>query len=170
MRRIFIALATLALAVQPAFAQKDETPDPIVSYSDRDATMNAAIEEARRTLPHFFAEFDAAPADRRGDFSLKVGMPTEGGGAEHIWVSDLRREGGQLVGALANEPHWLPGMHRGSRVVIDPALISDWSIQAAEGLYGSYTTRVMLPDLDPETAAQMRELLTPVPTPAWWQS
>ena len=177
MKPVLIAIAMLACAVQPALAQtnnppaqRSDAPDPVIQYSDQDAAMNAAIADARRTLPQFLAEFDAAPASQRSAFSVKVGLPAEGGGAEHIWVSDLRREGGQLVGALANEPQMLPGMRRGSRVVIDEALISDWSINAREGLYGAYTTRVMLPQLDADTAAQLREMLSPAPTPAWWTS
>jgi uncharacterized protein YegJ (DUF2314 family) len=172
MRFLLATIAAFALLTQPALAQKDRQGqgDTIVEYADDDAAMNAAIESARASLPHFFAEFDAAPAQGREAFSLKVGMPTSSGGQEHIWVDQLRREGHELVGALANEPNWLPGMHLGSRVVIDPELISDWSIMAPEGLYGSYTTRVMLPALDAATAAQMRELLTDSPTPAHWQS
>jgi uncharacterized protein YegJ (DUF2314 family) len=172
MRLILAAFAALALLTQPALAQKTEqgAGDPMVEFSDEDAVMNAAIESARATLPQFFAEFDAASEQNRGDFHVKVGMITSGGGAEHIWVDNLRREGGQLVGALANEPNWLPGMHLGSRVVVDPALISDWAMYTREGLYGSYTTRVMLPYLDADTAAQMRELLTPSPIPAHWSS
>lgn len=167
MKRLLVALASLALLTQPALAQDG---DKIVQFSAEDAAMNAAIEEARATLPQFFAEFATAPAQQRDAFLVKVGMPAEGGGHEHIWVSNLRREDGQLVGALANEPNWLPGMHRGSRVVVDEALISDWSIHSPEGIYGSYTTRVMLPHLAPEEAAQVRAMLTRSPTPAHWTS
>jgi uncharacterized protein YegJ (DUF2314 family) len=170
MKRVLVAIAALAMLVQPAIAEEQAAPDEVVEFSDQDAAMNAAIENARSTLPQFFAEFDAAPAQSRGAFTVKVGMPVEGGGHEHIWVDNLRREGNQLIGALANEPNYMPGMHRGSRVVIDQALISDWSIHAPEGLYGSYTTRVMLPYLDPGEAAQLRQMLTPSPTPAEWST
>jgi uncharacterized protein YegJ (DUF2314 family) len=167
MKRLLVALASLALLTQPAMAQDG---DDVVQFSAEDAAMNAAIEEARRTLPQFFAEFATAPAQQRGAFLVKVGMPVEGGGHEHIWVSDLRRENGHLVGALANEPNWMPGLHRGSRVVIDETLISDWSIHSPEGIYGSYTTRVMLPHLNPDEAAQVRAALTASPTPAHWST
>jgi uncharacterized protein YegJ (DUF2314 family) len=167
MKRLLVALASLALLAQPALAQQG---DEVVQFNAEDQAMDAAIAEARRTLPQFFGEFNTAPAQSRGAFLVKVGMPVEGGGHEHIWVSDLRRENGQLVGALANEPNWMPGMHRGSRVVVDESLISDWSIHSPDGIYGSYTTRVMLPHLDPNEAAQVRAMLTASPTPAHWSS
>ena len=101
-------------------------------------------------------------------FPNPLGLPTPDGGHEHIWVSNLRRERGQLVGDLANEPVGLPGRHAGSRVEIDDALVSDWAIFADEGMYGSFTTRVMLPFIDPSEAASLRQMLTPQPLPAGW--
>ena len=167
MKRLLVALASFALLAQPAIAQQG---DAIVQFEAEDPAMNAAIAEARSTLPQFFGEFNAAPVSQRDAFLVKVGMPVEGGGHEHIWVGSLRRENGQLIGALANEPNWMPGMHLGSRVVIDETLISDWSIHSPEGIYGSYTTRVMLPQLDPNEAAQVRAMLLRSPTPSHWSS
>jgi uncharacterized protein YegJ (DUF2314 family) len=166
MKRLLVALASFALLAQPAFAQQG---DEVVQFDSEDAAMNAAIEEARSTLPQFFGDFNAAPASQRDGFMLKVGMPVEGG-HEHIWVGSLHRENGQLIGELANEPNWMPGLHAGSRVVVDEALISDWAIIASEGMYGSYTTRVMLPYLEPNEAAQVRAMLTRSPTPSHWSS
>mgnify|MGYP000632655342 CR=1 FL=1 len=84
------------------------------------------------------------------------------------WQGNLRRERGQLVGDLANEPAGLSGRHLGSRVVVDDAQVSDWAIIANEGMYGSFTTRVMLPFIDPNEAASLRQMLTPQPLPAGW--
>ena len=88
MKPVLIAIAMLACAVQPALAQtnnppaqRSDAPDPVIQYSDQDAAMNAAIADARRTLPQFLAEFDRAPASQRSAFSVKVGLPAEGGGA-----------------------------------------------------------------------------------------
>jgi uncharacterized protein YegJ (DUF2314 family) len=171
MKRILTALALLCLAASPAAAQqKPLAPDPVVEFSEEDAAMNGAIEEARRTYPQFLADFAAAPAHQTQNYMVKVGLPADGGGQEHIWVDNLRRENGRLVGALANEPVYLPGMHLGSRVEIDDTLVSDWAIITAQGMYGSYTTRVMLPFIDPNEAAQLRAILTESPVPEAWSS
>lgn len=162
----------LALSfVQPAWAQKAETarePDAIVEFSDEDAQMNAAIAEARRTYPQFLAHFDAAPAQDSSNYLLKVGLPSAGGGHEHVWIDGLRRENGRLVGALANEPGDLPGMHVGSRIEIDDALVSDWAIITRAGMYGGFTQRVMLPHLSPSEAAELRRMLAPTLLPPDW--
>ena len=172
MKRALIALAALLTLAAPAFAQKaaEGAADPTYQFSEEDAAMNAAIAEARRTLPQFLAEFDAAQAHVRENYLVKVGLPATTGNPEHIWVENLRRENGRLVGALANAPAHLPGLRLGSRVEIDEALISDWTIVTAQGMYGSFTTRVMLPHVDAQTAAQIRQTLAPTPLPPSWSS
>lgn len=170
-RAIWGAVALFLAAACPAWAQKDAPqPDPIIQFSNEDAAMNAAIAEARSTYGQFLAHFEAAGAADQANYMVKVGLPTADGGVEHIWVDNLRREGGRLSGALANEPAGLPGMHRGSHVQIDDDLVSDWALITPEGLYGSYTTRVMLPYMDPDTAAEVRLMLAPSPLPASWSS
>lgn len=172
MKRALIAFAALLAVATPAFAQKaaGEASDPVYQFSDEDAAMNAAIAEARRTLPQFMAEFNSASAHAQQNYLVKVGLPATTGNPEHIWVESLRRENGRLVGALANAPANLAGMSLGSRVEIDEALISDWTIISAQGMYGSFTTRVMLPHVDAETAAQIRAMLAPTPLPPSWSS
>ncbi|MBX9746470.1 MAG: DUF2314 domain-containing protein [Hyphomonadaceae bacterium] len=140
----------------------------IVFFDENDAAMAAAIEEARRTYPQFLADFGRAPPFRQGDYMVKVAMPTPDGGEEHIWVDNLRRDGERLFGMLANEPGNLPGMHLGSPVEIDHARISDWSISGSEGMYGNYTTRVMLPHMNQAEAEALRESLSRTPLPLDW--
>src|SRR5690606_8504564 len=90
-----------AALVQPAWAQKGGyEPDPIVEFSEEDAAMNAAIANARETYPQFLAAFRAASARDADNFMVKVGMATSDGGEEHIWVSNLSREGERLFGQL----------------------------------------------------------------------
>jgi uncharacterized protein YegJ (DUF2314 family) len=94
-----------------------------------------------------------------------VGLDRDGGGVEQ-----LRFEGESLVGVLGNEPQFLPGMHRGSRVVVETERVSDWSIITPAGMFGNFTTRVMLPDVDPATAERIGRMLTPNPIPDGWTS
>lgn len=168
MIRAILVAAALSLG-PPAFAQ-ERKPDPVVEFAETDAAMGAAIADARRTYAQFLADFTAAPASLQSNYMVKIGIDASDGRVEHIWVQDLRSEGGRLFGSLANEPVALPGMHFGSPVEIDHGRVSDWAILTAEGLYGSFTTRVMLPHLRPDEAEQMRRLLTPSPLPLDWSS
>jgi uncharacterized protein YegJ (DUF2314 family) len=176
---VTIAAALCFAAPQAAWAQKGVAGsttgqqaggDDIVSFASEDAEMNAAIAEARRTLPMFMAEFNTAPAHAQGYYSVKVGMTTRAGTLEHIWVDNLRRENGRLRGALANEPFDLEGLHLGDLVDIDESAISDWGIESARGQYGSFTTRVIVNHIDAETAGQIRATLAPTPLPPHWVS
>jgi len=142
--------------------------DGIVFFDENDAAMAAAIAEARRTYPQFLTALDIAPPLRQADYMVKVALATPDGGEEHIWVDNLRVDGDRMFGTLANEPGNLPGMRRGSPIEIDHALVSDWSIDGSEGMYGNYTTRVMLPHMNEADAAALRESLTRTPLPLDW--
>lgn len=172
MRYVLLAMA-LAFAPTAAFAQKNTDPiveDQVIGYHDADTRMNTAIEQARALLPLFLDEFRRASTQGRQAFSLKAALETSDGGREHIWVSDLRYDGDQLVGNLVNEPYDLPGLRLGSRVEIDENIISDWSIQTPQGTYGGFTTRVMLEDMAPAEAQRYRTALSLAndPTPPGW--
>jgi len=168
--RAFLAAVAFAFAMTattgPVAAQQS---DPVVEYSDADVEMTAARDAARASYPQFMAAFRASSrAEQANNFLVKVGLDRSVGGLEHIWVDSLRLEGDTLVGALANEPQYLPGLHRGSPVTIDTARISDWAWVGPEGMYGNFTTRVMLDDIEPATAAQLRRVLTANPIPESW--
>ena len=111
-----------------------------------------------------------SPGGGRGGYSASTTSlsPLTVPPGDPSWQGNLRRERGQLVGDLANEPAGLSGRHLGSRVVVDDAQVSDWAIITNEGMYGSFTTRVMLPFIDPNEAASLRQMLTPQPLPAGW--
>lgn len=167
-RRIVLALAA-GLAVLTLSACDSEAPkvdnsgpgDEVVQFEAQDAAMNAAIAQAKASLPAFLARLDAGqitPAD-----SLKVGFPANGG-HEHIWVNQIARQGDQLTGLLVNEPNWMPGLHERSPVTFAPALVSDWSYEKDGKLWGNYTTRVMLPSLPPEEAEALKADLSDTPT------
>jgi len=55
-------------------------------------------------------------------------------------------------------------------VEIDESLVSDWSIVTAEGMYGAFTTRVMLDVIPSGEAAELRQVLTRDPIPAYWRA
>ncbi len=159
-----LAALSLAACGQSESAAPADTAvkgDEIVEFRAEDAAMNAAIAEAKASLPVFLARLDSG-ALQSGD-SLKVGFHTDQG-REHIWVDHIARKGDELTGTLANEPNWMPGLHQGSPVTFDPALVTDWSYEKDGKLWGNYTTRVMLPSLAPEEAEAVKANLSDTPT------
>jgi uncharacterized protein YegJ (DUF2314 family) len=147
------ALALLAapasLAAQPQTAAGTE--DKLVSVSERDPDMNAAIAEARRTLPEFLAVVAKPPPGVR-DISFKY--PLEGW--EHIWVTNVQHRGDKLTGQLDNEPV-AEGYRLGQQVEVPLSQVSDWSYRGADGVMrGHRTTRVILGKLPADEAAQIR--------------
>lgn len=141
-RAALVALALLAGAV-PLQAQ-----DQVIPYAPDDAAMEAAIAEARASLPLFLAHAVDAQGTSVEGALVKVAFPTQGSTdmvTEHIWVSPfaMRPEGG-FVGILANAPVNLGPLREGDRVDFAEAMISDWHLTGPTGLYwGSYTSRVM---------------------------
>lgn len=152
LRTLLAALALIAapvaLSAQPQTAERDD----VVPISQNDREMNAAIAEARRTLPEFLKIVDKPPP---GVDSIAFKYPL--GGWEHIWVSDVERRGNVLVGRLDNEP--MQENYRIGQVVEVPfAQVSDWAYRGADGVMrGHRTTRVILGRIPKDEAARIRE-------------
>ncbi|WP_284165063.1 DUF2314 domain-containing protein [Frigidibacter sp. SD6-1] len=151
-------LCALPLSLPAAFAQ-----DRVVNFATDDAEMNAAIATARGRLDAFLA-FAARRDLQSGAYTVKYAAPVSGGPAdtEHIWVTLLQIDGERLSGVLANEPAGFEGAI-GDPVTFTTAEVSDWSYWGADGkLHGSYTTRVILPQLANEERAQIEAILAPI--------
>lgn len=152
MFRSLIAALVLLAAAAPLLAQPQTTErDDVVPISQRDPEMNAAIAEAKRTLPEFLRVVDKPPP---GVDSIGFKYPL--GGWEHIWVTDVERRGNVLIGRLDNEP--MQENYRTGQVVEVPfAQVSDWAYRGADGVMrGHRTTRVILGRIPPAEAAQIR--------------
>jgi uncharacterized protein YegJ (DUF2314 family) len=151
----FAAAALLsACSNQPAEAAQERKSDPVTEVRDTDPEMNAAIAEAKRTLPEFLTVLGNPPAGV-SEFSFKYPL----GGVEHIWVDDVRHVGNRLTGRLANAPVQ-ENYHQGQVVSVPLSEVSDWTYRDAAGVkQGNRTTRVLLPRLDPQEAASIRTYL-----------
>lgn len=135
------AIIALMLMAVPALAQ-----DPVTPFAASDATMNAAIAEAQRTLPLFLANALDGEGIGRDGTGVKVGLDVaSGAGQEHIWVTPFRLwPDGTLSGYLANAPVDLGALRQGDRVDFTQSHISDWSVVNPQGKrFGHYTSRVM---------------------------
>lgn len=139
-------------AQQEAVAAREGKDMSAVEKSD--PAMNAAIAEAKRTLPEFLAKLDSPPPGT-GEFVFKYPL----GGWEHIWVEQVSRKGDTLTGRLSNVPVQ-EGFKHGDTVSVPLRAVSDWAYRDAQGvMQGHRTTRVLLPRLDPEQAAAIREAM-----------
>lgn len=150
------ACAAMLMIATPLAAQKfeggNEDADEVVMIRSADEKMNAAIAEAQRTLPQWLALL-ANPRGQAGDFSFK--FPLEG--VEHIWVTNVARDGDYLTGNLNNRPHSL-GWALGDPVRVPLADVSDWGYWDGKGAsHGFYTIRVMLDYMGAEEAAAVRD-------------
>ncbi len=117
-----------------------------------DPVMNAAIADAKKTLPAFIAKLDSSN-DALADATFKYPLA----GWEHIWVGDVKHDGEFLTGTLANEPAE-PGHKMGESVRVSLKDVSDWAYRDEKGvMQGHYTTRVLLPQLDAEEATGIKE-------------
>ena len=155
MKRFLLALAApLLLTALPSAVShaQNADADPTFDVAADDPVMDAAIAEAQRTLPEFLAAL-ADPPRGAGEFTIKFPL----GGWEHIWVGELRHEGGRIVGKLANAP--VQEGHRiGEPVSVPLAEISDWAYRAPDGvMQGHRTTRVLFPQFPAELTAAIKE-------------
>ena len=147
---LFVALAPALLLTGGCKAQNQDH-DPIIQVENDDKAMNNAKAEAQRTLPTFLAYLEK-PSATVTDLGFKFPL----GGAEHIWVSDVRRDGDTLVGKLANMPA-MAGHSLGEEVKVPLKDVSDWAARVNGKMQGHYTTRVLLDELAPDEAAVIKQ-------------
>jgi uncharacterized protein YegJ (DUF2314 family) len=167
MFRTFVLLLGLLLPVV-AFAQQG---DPVTGFAEDDPEMTAAVAQAGQTLPLFLKNATDADGFGVAGTSVKVAFPATGGGSEVIWVGPFRWDGDQnLAGLLANQPNFMGGLNAGDPVDFTVDMVRDWALQTSDGmLSGHYTTRVILPRLDPAQAAQLSAMLSKNPVPESWR-
>jgi uncharacterized protein YegJ (DUF2314 family) len=153
--KLFVALALMTAACDgEANADRAalEGRNDIQQVAEDDPVMNAAISQAKKSLPQFLAVLKQTGA-KPDDIGFKYPL----GGWEHIWVGDVKMEDGVLVGTLSNEPAQ-EAFKMGQEVRVPINQVSDWAYRDSNGvMQGHYTTKVLLPQLDPQEAASIRE-------------
>ena len=143
------------IAIPEAAAGKAESAprpvnDNVIAYHTRDERMNAAKDQARRTMPRFLS---LLAANAPGTYAIKFPL-TQNGATEHIWLQVDAHRDGMFSGRIANKP--VNGNHHkmGDRLAIPADQVEDWSVTDRDGIYGGYTARVAIADL-PEDKAKM---------------
>jgi len=157
------ALALIGLCLWPAMPVQAATlQDQVIAVQAEDPEMNAAIEQARKSLPAFWARFDA-PGSESSGFTLKVKLPTAHQSFEHIWVADLDRNGDTISGRIADEPQDIPGRKLGDTISFSSSQVSDWGYVSNGLLWGYFTTRVLVTRIPSEEAEPLLQILSPTP-------
>lgn len=161
MKKAMMVAAALWLVTAPAMAAPAGEREAMIAERDdmamveaSDARMNAAIAEARATLPDFLSAYRAGRFER-SSFLIKYPL----GGWEHIWVEVESIDEDAVNGRLANVPAQ-PEYRQGQAVRVPLADISDWAYRD-EGavMIGHRTTRVLLADMDQVQRASIEEYL-----------
>lgn len=125
-------------------------------YSE-DAETNAAIVQARKTLPEFYKRLEA-PQDGDNGFSLKVKL-TDENGEEECWFSQIAVEGDSLVGILSNKPVKVTSFKPGMKMAIEEKDIRDWMYFQNRKMVGNLTVYPMIKSLPPREAYLMKQSL-----------
>lgn len=168
--RLLIAVLIAGCLPLGAGAQlvEHEGPSDVIFIESGNAEMEAAIEEARATLPHFWEHYSATEDLSVEVHTLKVGFSTPEGDSEFIWVFpyDYDETAAEYEGILMNEPLNIAGdLHLGDAVWFAEDQIIDWSYDDGPARRGEYTTRVLIRGLSPEDAADFAGALHDNPVP-----
>lgn len=130
--------------------------DDVVYFENDDSEMNAAIEEARKTLPEFQKALLSENPDYT-DFAIKQRFDNADGNGEHIWLSDITFNNGKYTGVVQNVPINIPNVHLGDSLEINENNISDWMYYDKNKIVGAYTIRVMRKNISEKERKQMDE-------------
>ncbi|WP_160168191.1 DUF2314 domain-containing protein [Rhodopirellula sallentina] len=112
----------------------------VVPIDDEDEEMNAAIAEARRTLPQFEANWKRPNVE---GVSVKLAFDTVDGEHEHIWFTPIEMREDEITARCANEPQSVDGLAFGDVRTVDQSSLTDWMILENGKCYGGYTIRVL---------------------------
>jgi uncharacterized protein YegJ (DUF2314 family) len=164
---LLVLLSANCPPVSYAQVVEREGESHIAFIEDDNIAMNAAIDAARASLPHFWEQFaNAAAIDEM--HLLKVGLPTPEGDSEFIWIypTDYDAESEEFQGMLMNEPFNLAGnLKIGDLVNFQDEQIIDWSYYEGEMRRGEFTTRVLIANMSSEEAEAYEGMLHSSPIP-----
>lgn len=116
--------------------------DPVIATDPNDAELNAAMAKGKDTFKEFEAMLDQ-PKGR--EFLVKMGMVARGGFVEYIWIADVKRSNGRIVGVLDNEPMHDMGIKQGDFVIVRPRDVRDWIVydEKTDKVYGGFTIPIL---------------------------
>ncbi len=165
---LFLVAATVAANLGQGASADDA--GPVVQLAAGDAAMSDAEAAARRHFDQFLDHVLREDGATIEGAAVKIAISTGGAHAEVIWVSPFARttEDG-FLGVFANAPQHIDGASIGDTVAFRREQVRDWSFFGEDAkLFGSFTTRVLLPHIPRTEAAKIAMLLSEVPVPSDW--
>ena len=141
----------VVLAIALSGCGKKQPADKVTYVADDDPRMNAAIDKARSTVKAFITALKA-PKPGQSAFSVKMAF-TDGGSAEHMWLTPVSFDGSKFTGTVNNEPEKVKTVKMGQKVTVAPDKISDWMYIDNRKLVGGETLRVLRDAMTPSERA-----------------
>jgi len=136
---ILVAVILASSHTESATVSEREAEPGTVEVDAGDPEMNAAIQQARKTIQTFLQQL-LAPKPNQTHFSVKKPFPVgKDGENEHIWIDDLRYDGKRLHGRISNTPVDMRSLKPGAPVSLLPSEISDWMILEDGAIVGGFS-------------------------------
>jgi uncharacterized protein YegJ (DUF2314 family) len=135
-----------------------DTTNDIYSVTAEDASLNSAIDKARKTI----SEFDQALKSNNSaytDFAVKKRYNTADGGGEHMWIAGINFINGDYKGFVNNDAEKTHEVKYGDTVIVRRNEITDWMYLDNNVLRGGYTIREIRNKLTTEEKIKMDETL-----------
>lgn len=160
----FVRCAATTVAILAMVGCDNESPQigdtiertgqpPITYVEDDDPEMEAAIAEARATVARFVSALNN-PLPSQADFSVKMAV-TDGETIEHMWLTPVRHQNGEFVGAIGNDPSQISTVAIGDEVRVTEDQISDWMYVENQKLVGGFTLRALRNSMTPAERADL---------------
>jgi hypothetical protein len=114
--------------------------DPIFYVSPRETERMQRL--ARERLPSFLALQARFAKNRKWEFHVKLGIPSDGngqgkplGGTEHLWFDVHQATPASVEATLLSHPWSIPDLRAGQLGIYDLHFLTDWSIGSPRGRY-----------------------------------
>ncbi len=149
----------VATTVTSARPRETAGDDPVLDVLADDPALLAARARARAEIDDVLRRHARSPLS---ELAIKAPI-TDGVRIEHVWLADVRYEGGTFIGRVDNLPTRVTTVAEGQELRVEKAKISDYMYEEAGKIHGNHTLRALLPRLPPEDAAAWTERLAPLP-------
>jgi uncharacterized protein YegJ (DUF2314 family) len=113
---------------------------PEARLDHEDPSVNEAIQEAKRSLNTFIAEFNR-PNGRK--FYVKKAFLADGGGVEHLFVRVRNLENGVFRGTLSNVPRHTNSLKKGQPIDVRHDEVTDWLIIDGQKEMGDFQAKAV---------------------------
>ena len=125
----------------PRAQLREQVYVPIVTVSEDDPDMVAAVEEAQRRWPEFVAAFEQRHDSGGENFSIKAPFGEENS-VEFMWVAVTAIENEVVYGELGNDPA-AGTLKIGDRVTVNTSDVNDWIYINNDDMVGGFTVKVL---------------------------